>query len=71
MALDKISPYCKLCESCNYYRYQNSVYGSCDYIGIEGHSRVFKGREKRLEKGTCDKYIPKDRDFYYDKRISR
>lgn len=63
MMLYKISPYCKLCESCYYYRHQNSTNGSCDYIGIEGHSRVFKARKKRLEKGTCDKYTSKKGRF--------
>lgn len=50
----------KLCQTCFYYRRANSMWAACDYIGVEGHSRIFgdNGR-KRLEKGYCDKYKEK------------
>ena len=56
----KVSPGCKLCDKCVYYKRQNSVWATCDYIGVEGHSRIFddKGRH-RLKKGTCDKFKEK------------
>ena len=58
--LRKISPYCKLCNKCFYYKRQNDACGACDYIGIEEHSRIFDDKgEKRLKKGMCDKFRAK------------
>lgn len=53
-----------LCSKCYYYRYaaggNNQGSGSCDYIGIEGHSRIFEnGRRKEPTlHHMCDSFTP-------------
>ena len=56
MASYKISPGCARCKSCEYYRPKNSNHSSCDYIGIEKHSRIYIGRDRQVEKGYCNTY---------------
>lgn len=56
----------ELCRSCYYMTGSNGTYkassASCDYIGIEGHSRIFEGRKLKegYKKGYCDCYKPKE-----------
>lgn len=53
------------CQSCMYVKHNAGVVNSqvryCDYIMMEGHSRIWELGERRIEKGYCDKYKPKQR----------
>ena len=55
--LRKINP--ELCKSCIFM--SGVVEHGCNYIGITGHSRIFKGRERTVPNGYCDKYIEGDK----------
>ena len=53
----KVSPNCNTCKKCIYYKRQNDTCGCCDYIGVEGHSRMFDDKGNyRIAIGTCDKF---------------
>ena len=55
----------KKCASCMYCKCNAGVINSqiryCDYIMMEGRSRVWNLGKKKIEKGYCDKYKPKRR----------
>lgn len=50
----------KNCKECAYHGYSSSMI-VCNYILIEGHSRIFENKKRRdIPKGYCDKFIPKE-----------
>ena len=54
----------ELCKQCNYWIHSNSTSACCDYISIEGHSRIFDEHGNRKEqalKGMCDCFKPRNR----------
>ena len=52
--LRKLTP--KLCDECKYMC--GTKKNGCNYMALTGHSRVFKGREKVVPDGYCDKFQP-------------
>ena len=50
----------ELCESCYYWRGFSGTSASCDYIGVEGHSRIFENGKRKPQTldHLCDSYKP-------------
>lgn len=44
----------KLCSECIYM--PGTSKNGCNYMSLTGHSRVFKGRDKVVPDGYCDKF---------------
>lgn len=51
------------CATCVYCKFNAGVVKSsvrfCDYLMMEGRSRVWEQGKRKIEKGYCDKYKPK------------
>lgn len=52
----------ELCDACYYQSSLDSTYKICDYISIEGHSRIFENGKRKSQsmQNLCDCFKPKE-----------